>query len=187
MEKVKILFLTVVILITSLTFGCSRNKSDGSDFLFNCSLLGNPQNLDPQMAIDTSSFTVIKNMYSGLLKLDGNGVLTNDIAKSYTISDDGLKYTFELRDNCYWNSKDFEEGEEIKVTAKDFVFAFQRIFNAQMQSPYSKDFICLKNANAITNGEMDYTNIVSCLTENTWAWITMKPSSLWQRDRKSVV
>jgi len=158
-KKVKILFLTVIILITSLAFGCSRNKSDGSDFLFNCSLLGNPQNLDPQMATDTSSFTVIKNMYSGLLKLDGNGVLTNDIAKSYTISDDGLKYTFELRDNCYWNSKDFEEGEEIKVTAKDFVFAFQRIFNAQMQSPYSKDFFCLKNANAITNGEMDYTNI----------------------------
>lgn len=159
MKKVKILFLTVVILITSLAFGCSRNKSDGSDFLFNCSLLGNPQNLDPQMATDTSSFTVIKNMYSGLLKLDGNGVLTNDIAKSYTISDDGLKYTFELRDNCYWNSKDFEEGEEIKVTAKDFVFAFQRIFNPQMQSPYSKDFICLKNANEIKNGDMDYTNI----------------------------
>ncbi len=159
MKKVKILFLTVIILITSLAFGCSRNKSDGSDFLFNCSLLGNPQNLDPQMATDTSSFTVIKNMYSGLLKLDGNGVLTNDIAKSYTISDDGLKYTFELRDNCYWSSKDFEEGEEIKVTAKDFVFAFQRIFNPQMQSPYSKDFICLKNANAIINGDMDYTNI----------------------------
>ena len=165
MNKVKIIFLTVIILITSLAYGCSDNESDGSDFLFSCSLLGNPQNLDPQMATDTSSFTVIKNMYSGLLKLDSNGVLTNDIAKSYTISDDGLKYTFELRDNCYWYSKDFEDDEDnegdekIKVTAKDFVFAFQRIFNPQMQSPYSKDFICLKNAAAIINGAMDYTCI----------------------------
>lgn len=159
MNRVKIVFLAMTILITSLFYGCSHDESDGSGYLFNCTLLGNPQNLDPQMATDTSSFTIIKNMYSGLLKLDANGILINDIAKSYEISDDGLKYTFELRDNCYWYSKDFEEGEEVKVTAKDFVFAFQRIFNPQMQSPYRNDFSCLKNAAAIINGEMGYTNI----------------------------
>lgn len=159
MKRVKIIFLIIIILITTLTFGCTRNESDGSGYLFNCSLLGNPQNLDPQMASDASSFTIIKNMYSGLLKLDGDGVLVNDIAKSYDISSDGLKYTFELWDNYYWYSKDFEENEEIKVTAKDFVFAFQRIFNPEMHSPHNKDFICLKNATSIIDGDTSYTSI----------------------------
>lgn len=130
--------------------GCE--KDDGSGHTFKYNLGSNPQNLDPQLADDEASIMVIKNIMSGLVKKDANGSIQADAAKSYTISDDGLVYSFELKDNIYWESA--AEYEE-KLTADDFVFAFQRIFDSEaLFSPYIDDFICIKNADAVSKGTL---------------------------------
>lgn len=161
------LFFTVVCMLSILS-GCDlpfqKQESDGSGYLFTTSLSSNPKSLDPQSATDAASKTIIENLYEGLVELNENGVIQNAGAQSYTISSDGLIYTFQLQPEHYWyydkNSDDIiDEGESWAVTAPDYVYAFQRIFNPDTQSPYTDMFSCLKNAEKIQNGQMSYTEI----------------------------
>ncbi len=118
----------------------------------------NPQNLDPQIATDTNSITVIQNTFTGLMVENENGELSYGVTKEYAVSDDGLRYVFYLRDDYKWYTND---GSSMDVTAYDFVFAFQRLFNPDMYSPYGEKFACIKNASKILNGDEDvsYTDI----------------------------
>ena len=156
-------------LTCSLFFtGCSapfqHGDGDGSGYLFTAYLSENPKNLDPQSATDAASKTVITNLFEGLLEQDASGALQCAGAASYTVSEDQCTYTFILRDQAYWyydeNQNDaIDSGETFPVTAYDYVFAFQRIFNPETQSPYRELFSCLQNADAIINGSMSYTSI----------------------------
>lgn len=137
--------------------GDSKDKGDGSGHMYNASLNGNPESLDPQYADDPSSNTVIRNLYSGLMQIDASGNLVCCNAESYEISDDGLTYTFKLRQDNYWfldynDSDTVDEGEYFPVIAEDYVFAFQRILNPDMQSPYGTDFTCIKGGAASLSG-----------------------------------
>lgn len=137
--------------------GDSKDKGDGSGHMYNASLNGNPESLDPQYADDPSSNTVIRNLYSGLMQIDASGNLVCCNAESYEISDDGLTYTFKLRQDNYWfldynDSDTVDEGEYFPVIAEDYVFAFQRILNPDMQSLYGTDFTCIKGGAASLSG-----------------------------------
>lgn len=160
-------FVTVSLTLTACS-GCSlpfhQQESDGSGYLFTVSLPSNPKSLDPQSATDASSKTIIANLYEGLVELNESGMPTLAAAESVNVSADGLIYTFQLKNDRYWyydaNQNDvIDEGESWPVTASDYVYAFQRIFDPQTQSPYTDMFSCLKNASAIQNGQMDYTQI----------------------------
>lgn len=158
--------LSALILASSCVFfaGCSETKSTGSDFTFDYAMVGNPESLDPQYASDTSSMTVIGNLFTGLFTMDDNGVLSNGVAEDYSISNDGLTYKFKLRSDCYWfydknGDEAVDEGEYFPVTAHDFVFAFQRIFNPETCSPHRETFLCIKNAKDIIAGSADYKSI----------------------------
>ncbi len=143
----------------SFSVSCGSDTNDGSGEMFDASLYKNPQSLDPQIADDVSSRTVISNMFSGLLALDSEGSVINDNAESYEISDDGLSYTFRLRKDNYWfrdidGDEDYSEGEYFPVTAHDYVFAFQRLFNPETRSELAGNFICIKNSEKIMAGKL---------------------------------
>lgn len=161
-------FLVTVSLTLLACSGCSlpfqKQESDGAGYLFTVSLPSNPQSLDPQSATDASSKTIITNLYEGLVELDESGTPQLAAAESVNVSADGLIYTFQLKNNRCWyydaNQNDvIDEGESWQVTASDYVYAFQRIFDPQTQSPYTDMFSCLKNASAIQNGQMDCSQI----------------------------
>lgn len=149
----------------------SANNGDGSSYLFTLDLEANPETLDPQSATDSASKTVIQNLFEGLLETSNTGEVQPAAAQSYTISSDGLTYLFQLRDDRYWfydeNSDDIiDDGETWRVTADDYVFAFQRIFNPEMESPYADMFACLANGEDILAGQVSYTEIgVQALSE----------------------
>lgn len=164
MKKIISVFTAALIASSALFTGCSKSTSDGANYTFDYAMPGNPESLDPQYASDENSRTVIGNLFLGLMTMDDKGVLQNGVADSYTASDDGLIYKFELKKDCYWfydtnENEEVEKDEYFPVTAKDFVFAFQRIFNPETCSPHKEDFLCLKNAESISKGDMDYTEI----------------------------
>ncbi len=103
--------------------------------------------MDPQIATDGTSFEVIAATTEGLYSIDADGSPILAIAESVDKSEDGLTYTFKLRD-AKWSN-----GEP--VTANDFVFAWQRLVNPDVASEYA--FIMgiagVSNADAIANGE----------------------------------
>lgn len=141
-----------------VSFTACGKENDGTGYLFRHDLSSDPQNLDPQVAVDTSSLIVIRNIYTGLFTISETGSVENALALDYTISDDGLVYDITIRDDNYWANTDGKK-EQLRVTAKDFEYAFKRIFNPQTSSPYKKDFICIKNAEKIINGELDYSEL----------------------------
>lgn len=160
------ILITAVMILNVMAFFTGCEEDDGSGHTFKYNLASNPQNLDPQLASDESSIMVIENIMSGLVKREADGSIQPDAAKSYTISDDGLVYTFELKDDIYWESAaDYTE----KLKAEDFVFAFQRIYDSEaLFSPYIDDFLCIKNAEAVSKGSLSKEKLgVAATSDNT--------------------
>lgn len=153
-RKIFTVLLAVIMMCTLLT---ACEEDDGSGYTFRANLASNPQNLDPQLAEDKESKAVIANMMSGLVKKNADGAIVPDAAESYTISDDGLTYTFELKKNITWESV---SGFKANMKSDDFVFAFRRIFDSEaLYSPYVDDFSCIKNALAVARGEKDKSQL----------------------------
>lgn len=133
---------------------CSKNK--GVDAVIKCAVASSPKNLDPQLSADEPSLQVVANMFEGLMKKSGSNV-ENGMAQSYSVSPDGLVYTFNLKTNYYWVSKD--KDYKVNVTAKDFVFAFRRLVNPVMHSPYARNYYVIKNGEAINTKGADLSTL----------------------------
>ena len=134
----------------------SCTEDDGSGYIFKMNLENNPKNLDAQMATDRESIMIITNMMEGLMKTQPSGAIVPAAAESFEMSDDGLKYTFYLKQNQQWDTlADFTA----EVTADDFVFAFQRLFDKETNSPHSEDYLCIKNSIAVLNGATNISEL----------------------------
>jgi len=176
----------VAVCTLPLCTGCSipfleQEESDGSGYLFTASLAANPKSLDPQSATDAASKTIIENLYEGLVELDENGSPQLAAAENYTVSPDGLTYTFTLKSDRFWfydaNADDVvDDDEKWQVTADDYVYAFQRIFDPQTQSPYTSMFSCLQNADAVQSGQLAPEEIGVRAVSSTMLLIFPRPS-----------
>ena len=71
-----------------------------------------------------------KNLYGGLVRLDAGGQPQPDLAERWTVSPDGLTYTFTLKPGLTYRASRGEQTD-YAITAEDFVYAFQRMFSAK--------------------------------------------------------
>ncbi|MCR5831651.1 MAG: ABC transporter substrate-binding protein [Lachnospiraceae bacterium] len=121
MSKKRIIALALcVALIPTVALGaCSGDKSDASSKI----VVGIPQDLedslDPHEAVAAGTKEILFNIYEGLLKPDETGNLIPAVAKEYSVSDDGMTYTFTLRDGVK-----FHNGKE--VTAEDVKYSIEK-------------------------------------------------------------
>jgi oligopeptide transport system substrate-binding protein len=130
---------------------CKRDETDGSDHVFVYDLVENPRTLDPQTAVDKSGGLVISSLFDGLLRMDSDGEVTSCVAMEYTVSDDLLTYTFYLRRDVFWTDRnDFHA----QCTARDFVFAFRRLFNPEVKSRNAEQYFCILNSRKINLGQL---------------------------------
>ncbi|MCL2697413.1 MAG: peptide ABC transporter substrate-binding protein, partial [Oscillospiraceae bacterium] len=137
------------------TAGCF--ESDGGGFVFKYDIPSNPHTLDPQTANCRVSALLIANLYDGLLRIETGGRITANVAAEYIVSEDGLTYTFLLRDDVYW----YYDGDySVRCTAYDFVFAFRRLFNPAIKSENAHQFYSIKNSREVHNGEIPYPDAV---------------------------
>lgn len=113
-----------------------------------------PANLDPQIAATSAELIACTHLYSGLFRQNADGSLENDLCESYTVSADGLTYTFTLRPGLTYRKARGGEAE-YPVTAADFVFAFRRVFRAETASPYAASFAGIRNSAAVLDGTLD--------------------------------
>nr|WP_226582270.1 peptide ABC transporter substrate-binding protein [Halobacillus litoralis] len=105
--------------------------------------------MDPSLITDSVGFQWAGETHEGLYRLDENGQLVDGMAESSEVSDDGLTWTFKLRD-AEWSNGD-------PVTANDFVYAWRRAVDPEVGSEYGPYFLggIIKNAQAISNGEAE--------------------------------
>lgn len=107
---------------------------------------GEPQTLDQaQTSINIEAF-ILKDLYEGLTVYDAAGKIIPGAAESWTLSDDGVTYTFKLRENAKWS-----DGSP--VTAQDFEFSFKRIEDPKTAAGYANILYPIKNAEKVNKGE----------------------------------
>lgn len=90
-----------------------------------------PETVDPALNRAVDGGNMILHAFEGLLTLDENGQLKEGQAESWETSEDGLTWTFHLRDGLKWS-----DGTDL--TAKDFVYSWQRVCDPNVAAPYAE-------------------------------------------------
>ncbi len=122
-------FLTTVFYIknTTTTPAYKGNYIEG--------VVGQPRFINPVYG-ETNDVdrALIGLIYSGIMTYDKEGNIVNDLAENYQISEDGTTYTFELKDNLFW-----QDG--IPLTSDDVIYTIKTIQNSEYKSPLRANWL----------------------------------------------
>ncbi len=118
------------------------------DQTFTYRVLDEHSSVDPQVVEDVSGSEIVRDLFEGLMNQDAEGNLVPGVATGFTTNDAKNVYTFTLRDNAKWSNGD-------PVTADDFVYAWKRLVDPALASPYAwfGELMSIENAAAIIAGE----------------------------------
>lgn len=156
MKLKKFAAVGTVLAVSALTLaacGSNKSSSSGSDAqVLNWNESAELPTMDLSQATDTVSFTALNNTMEGLYRIGKNSKIEPGIAKKTEVSDDGLTYTFTLRKDAKWSNGD-------PVTAKDFVYSWQRTVDPKTGSQYAYLFDGVANVNDIMNGKKPVTDL----------------------------
>ena len=98
--------------------------------IYNRGQEADPETLDPQKVSTSTEFHIMRDLYETLIIHDGEGKVVPGVAERWTISPDGLTFTFNLRANARWSNGD-------AVKASDFVFAWRRAADPATGAKYA--------------------------------------------------
>lgn len=155
----KLLSLVLVLLFITGIFSSCSSEPVGLFF----AVEKKAGSFDPQIVSDDTASIVVRNCYEGLVRNDENGGIINGVAKSHTVSADGLTYTFYLREDAKWhltsNAQKQLEGKlpedfDLGVTAYDFQFALRRAVDPATGAENAFMLRNIENAREILNGNM---------------------------------
>lgn len=155
MKKSLSVIMVLCIVMLSLCSCFGKGKAGES---FAVPIISEPTSLDPQIADSDGEKMIVLNCYEGLLRINKDGNIENGVAQSYTVSSDGLVYTFYLRTDAHWAmfsghknvlGENYAETFDTSVYAEDFEFAFDRIFDPQINSPYAQQFSSISSYRAL--------------------------------------
>lgn len=153
--------------------GSEAAATASGDQNLNILLSGTVNNLDPNASSWTGEYQIVTQSQASLLRIvtddSDKDTYVEDGCESYEVSDDGLTYTFHLREN-YWS-----DGE--KVVAQQYVDAALRALNPD--NGYSTtEFLPIKNAQAYYDGECDASELgVKAVDDNTVEYTLESPNS----------
>ena len=122
---------------------------------------GDPETMDHQGTSTASEARLMDDLYSGLVDVSNNAKVIPGTAERWEISPDGETYTFFLRADARWSNGD-------KVTAHDFVFAFQRLMDPAKAAKYATILYPIKNAEKVNTGKLELSELgVNAIDETT--------------------
>ena len=128
--------------------GCERTGPDTAqgEVLLRRGNAGEPDSLDPQRSEEAFSRQIIRDLYDGLVDEGADGELVPRAARDWTVSADGLVWTFRLREDARWSNGD-------PVTAEDFVAGLRRAVDPAIASTSGGLLAPLAGAGPIIRGE----------------------------------
>lgn len=151
-----VLRCTIFVAIICQIGGCGNSGKSGvstspqsqtqADRTLRRGLPGEPRTLDPQLADDTFSFQVVRDLFEGLTAEDRDGRVVPGVAKSWTVDESGKIYTFALRENARWS-----DGG--RVVAGEFLAGLQRAVDPHTASGSASLMNVVKNATDIIAGK----------------------------------
>ncbi|MCZ6656929.1 MAG: peptide ABC transporter substrate-binding protein [Gammaproteobacteria bacterium] len=108
---------------------------------------GEPETLDPHRYNLRLEETILTDLFMGLTTFNATGETVPGSAASWDVSDDGLTWTFQLREGLQWS-----DGRPL--TAYDFVFAFRRLLDPDTAASLAYFMYMLENAEAVNAGRL---------------------------------
>jgi peptide/nickel transport system substrate-binding protein len=154
-------------LVAPVAWGQTPKQGGSAVVTFNNDLT----TLDPQVGYDWQNWSVIKSIFDGLMDYKpGTTELEPDLAKEYTVSDDGLTYTFKLRDGIK-----FHNGRP--VTSADVKYSLERAVNPATQSPGAGYFSMIKGHDELSTGKAKEMSGIATPDDKTVVFTLIRPDA----------
>ncbi len=169
----------VVLSTTALLVACGKSdKEADAPTTFSYVYAVDPASLDYSVATRTSTTDVIGNVVDGLMENDQYGNVIPSLAEDWSVSKDGLTYTYKLRKGVKWYTSEGEEYAE--VTAHDFVTGLKHVADGKSDG-VSLIQNSIKGLDAYMTGETnDFSTVgVKALDDYTVEYTLNKPESFW--------
>ncbi|MGT2935323.1 peptide ABC transporter substrate-binding protein [Streptococcus castoreus] len=171
--------LGVAVLSLSALTACGGNSSKNSGSkVYNYVYSTDPNTLDYLATARATTSDVTTNGIDGLLENDKYGNLVPSLAKDWTVSADGLTYTYKLRDGIKWFTSDGEEYAD--VTAEDFVTGLKHAADVNSDALYLVQN-SVKGLNDYIEGKTkDFSTVgVKAIDKRTVQYTLSQPESFW--------
>lgn len=140
----------------------SDGGSGDAEQVLNINIKTEPPSLHPGRSSDTTSSAVQDQIFEGLTRMNMDGEPEEAMASEIDISDDGLTYTFTIREEANWSNGD-------PVTAEDFEYAWKWVLDPDnADTDYAYQLYPIKNAEKAKNGEVSLDEVgVKAVDEKT--------------------
>ena len=181
MNKGKVLLATSALLLSAgVLVACSGGKSGSSGGqTFSYVYTQDPDTLDYSISNKKSTSEFTGNAVDGLLEVDKYGNLVPSLAKDWTVSKDGLTYTYKLRKGVKWMTSEGEEyGGEVK--AQDFVTGLKHAADKKSQAIYLVQKSVKGLDDYVSGKTSDFSTVgVKAIDDYTVQYTLSQPESFW--------
>ena len=145
---------------------------------YNISYNSDPQNWDVLATSRAADSEALVNTYDGLYEYDMENRLMPALAESYTVSEDGLKYTFKIRQGIKWVDSQGREVADVK--ADDFVAGMQHMMDAAGGLEYLVQGIIVNATEYITGDVTDFAQVgVKAVDDYTLEYTLVQPTTFF--------
>ena len=180
MNKGKVLLATSALLLSAgILVACSGGKSGSSGGqTFSYVYTQDPDTLDYSISNKKSTSEFTGNAVDGLLEVDKYGNLIPSLAKDWTVSKDGLTYTYKLRKGVKWMTSEGEEYGEVK--AQDFVTGLKHAADKKSQAIYLVQKSVKGLDDYVSGKTSDFSTVgVKAIDDYTVQYTLSQPESFW--------
>ncbi len=152
--------------------GMTGAAPKGNTFSFR--IRGEPETLDWNLAHTLVETDLLVNLMEGLVTFDSDARVIPALAQSWTISEEGKKYTFKLRSDVFWS-------DGIRLKAQDFVYSWKRLLSRMSAASYAYILFDIVGAEAFNKGELtDFDKVgIKALDDLTFEVRLNQPVSYW--------
>ncbi|MCR5545873.1 MAG: peptide ABC transporter substrate-binding protein [Lachnospiraceae bacterium] len=135
-----------------------------------------PETIDPALNSAVDGANMIIHAFEGLLKFDQDNNVVAGCAETWETSEDGLTWTFHLRDGLKWS-----DGSDL--TANDFVYSWQRVADPNTAAPYGYDLLNqVVGYTEVSEGTADVTTLgVSAPDDSTFVVNLSSPCTYFDK------
>jgi oligopeptide transport system substrate-binding protein len=175
MRHLKSLVAVVMVVTVGAFSGCTKKgmniEQANKDQILLVGNGTNPSDLDPHITTGVPEHHIQSALFEGLVNYDGKLNPIPGIAESWTISKDGKTYVFKIRKNATWSNGD-------PLTAKDFVYGWQRILSPALGAEYAYMLFYIEGAEEFNKGTLkDFSKVGVKATDDHTLEVKLKAST----------
>ena len=178
MKKSKVFLLAAVGLLSVGILAACSSSSKTSGKTYNYVYGGDPATLDYVSTNKKNMTTAVSNGVDGLFENDQYGNLKPSVAESWSVSQDGLTYTYKIRKGVKWYTSDGEEYAD--VTAKDFVTGLKHAADTKSEAIYLLQN-SVKGLNDYVSGDnKNFADVgIKAIDDHTLQYTLSEPEPYW--------